>query len=91
MSTEVTRHGHQYEITVDGQHAGAAFFTERPGALVVTHTEIDAAHEGKGIGSQLAKAMLDDIRAGGLKVVPECPFTKGWIDRHPDYADLVTD
>jgi predicted GNAT family acetyltransferase len=89
MTTEVKRRDQDYEITVDGQHAGLAFFEERPGVVVFTHTEIDDAFEGKGIGSQLARAALDDVRARGLRVVPICPFIKGWIKRHPDYQDLV--
>ena len=33
---------------------------------------------------------LDAVRADGeLKVVPLCPFIKKWIDKHPDYQDLV--
>ena len=58
--------------------------------IVFTHTEVDPAHEGKGIGSQIARFALDDVRSqGGLRVVPRCPFIKGWIDKHPDYQDLV--
>lgn len=89
MTTEVHRRQSDYEITVDGVHAGLAAFEERPGVVVFTHTEIDDAYEGKGVGSQLAQAALDDVRARGQQVVPLCPFIKGWIERHPDYQDLV--
>jgi predicted GNAT family acetyltransferase len=89
MATTVTRRASDYEITVDGVHAGKAEFTERPGAVVFTHTKIEDEYEGMGLGSQLAKAALDDVRSRGLSVVPLCPFVKAWIERHPDYADLV--
>ncbi|MFN2540308.1 MAG: GNAT family N-acetyltransferase [Mycobacteriales bacterium] len=89
MTTEVHRRADDYEITVDGRHAGLAAFYEQPGAVVFTHTEIDDAFEGKGVGSELARAALDDVRTRGLHVVPLCPFIKGWIERHPDYQDLV--
>ena len=89
MTTEVHRREHDYEITVDGQHAGLAAFEERPGVEVFTHTEIDHAFEGKGLASQLVRAALDDVRSRGLRVVPVCPFTKAWIERHPDYQDLL--
>ncbi|MCW2599808.1 MAG: acetyltransferase family protein [Frankiales bacterium] len=89
MATVVTRRASDYEITVDGVHAGLSAFQERSGTVVFTHTEIDDAFEGKGIGSQLARAALDDVRQRGLSVVPLCPFIKEWIGRHPDYADLV--
>lgn len=90
MSTEVTRRESDYEITVDGAHAGLAAFVEKDGATVFTHTEIDDAFGGKGIGGQLARAALDDVRARGSQVVPLCPFIKDWIDKHSDYQDLVT-
>ena len=89
MTTEVHRRDHDYEIVVDGKHAGLSAFEERPGVVVITHTEVDDAYEGQGIGSQLARASLDDVRSRGLKVVPICPFTKAFIDRHPEYQDLV--
>ena len=57
--------------------------------ITFTHTEVLPAAEGKGVGSTLARSVLDQARADGLNVVPQCPFIKAWIDRHPDYADLV--
>ena len=55
-----------------------------------THTEVDDRFEGQGVGSALARFALDDVRAEGTRrVVPRCPFIKGWIDKHPDYADLT--
>ena len=89
MSTDVTRRDADYEITVDGRHAGLAAFAEKDGVVVFTHTEVDPAFGGQGIGGRLAQAALDDARSRGLSVVPLCPFIKGWIDKHPDYQDLV--
>lgn len=89
MTIKVERHVMDYEITVDGTHAGFAFFELHDGVVVFTHTEIDDAFEGQGIGSQLAKAALDDVRGRGLRIRPDCPFIQGWVDRHPDYQDLV--
>ena len=44
---------------------------------------------GKGIGPKLVKGALDQVRADGLKVVAECPFVKGWIEKHPEYTGLL--
>lgn len=58
--------------------------------IVFTHTEVDDAFGGQGVGSAIAAWALDDVRARGqLRVVPRCPFIRGWIERHPAYADLV--
>ncbi|HEU6445444.1 MAG TPA: GNAT family N-acetyltransferase [Gaiellaceae bacterium] len=79
----------RYEALVDGEVAGCVFYAERDGALVLLHTEVADEYEGKGVGSRLVAATLDDVRARGLSVVPRCPFAKGYIERHPEYADLV--
>ena len=78
-----------YEIVVDGKRAGLAAYELAGNVISFTHTEIDDAYEGQGLGSQLARAALDDARARGLKVKPLCPFIRGWIKRHEDYQDLV--
>ena len=80
----------RYEIRVGDSVAGFAAYRPRDDAVVFTHTEIDEAYEGQGLGSALARAALDDVRASGGAVVPRCPFLKGYIDRHPEYRDLVT-
>jgi predicted GNAT family acetyltransferase len=79
------------EASQDGVVAGFAAYREREGRRIFTHTEVDPAFEGQGIGGMLARAALDQARAEGFGVVPLCPFIKAWIDRHPDYADLVVD
>ncbi|MFI0356702.1 GNAT family N-acetyltransferase [Actinomadura sp. 9N407] len=92
MSKEITDNpeASRYEIHVDGALAGFAEYTTRPGEVVFTHTEIDKAFGGQGVGGALARGALDEVRAkGGVNVVPQCSFIKSWIDKHPDYADLV--
>lgn len=80
---------HRYEATVEGRRAGIAAYRRLPGAVAFTHTVVEPEWEGRGVGGALARAALDDARAGGLRVVPHCPFIAAWIRRHPDYADLV--
>jgi len=80
----------RYEAHVEGELAGIAEYHLTKSSIVFTHTEVFDGYEGKGVGSTLARHALDDVRAkGGRDVVPVCPFINGWIDDHPDYADLV--
>lgn len=81
----------RYEATVDGSPAGFAAYRLLGERLVLTHTEVDPDREGQGVGAALARGALDDARERGLMVQPMCPFVAGWIERHPDYADLVID
>jgi uncharacterized protein len=83
------RAAHRYRITVGGQEAGFAAYRLRPDQVVFTHTVIDPAFEGQGLGGRLARAALDDVAGQGKQVVPLCPFIAAWIRRHPDYLELV--
>jgi predicted GNAT family acetyltransferase len=71
--------------------AGTALAVYRlaDGVITFTHTEVPAALRGRGIGSQMMHGVLQSVRAQGLKVVPRCPFVGHFIDRHPQYADLL--
>lgn len=79
----------RYEITVDGTLAGFAQYVRRGGRTLFVHTEIDPAFEGQGLGGKLVKAALDGERAAERPIVPLCPFVRRYVDRHPEYADLV--
>jgi predicted GNAT family acetyltransferase len=78
----------RYEFDVEG---GIAFAKYRmaPGVVTVTYTEVPEALRGQGIGAKLSAAVLDHIRAEGLKVVPRCGYFAGFIREHPEYHDLV--
>ena len=72
----------RYELDVDGGMAIAAYRAEG-NVLVFTHTEVPEALEGRGIASRLIKGALDDIRASGRRIVPQCPFVAAYIERPP--------
>jgi predicted GNAT family acetyltransferase len=78
----------RYEFDVDGATA-IAVYRPSPGVLAFTHTEVPAALRGQGIGSRMLRAVLTDVRAQGLKVVPRCPFVADYIERNPEFADLL--
>jgi predicted GNAT family acetyltransferase len=78
----------RFEIIVD-EYTALAAYRLKPGVITFTHTEVPKELGGRGIGSQLAKGALDQVRARGLKVVPLCPFIKAYIEKHPAYQDLL--
>lgn len=79
----------RYELRSGGAVAAHADYQLRDGVVALIHTGVLPAHEGKGLGSKLAKFALDDVRQRGLKVEARCSFMATWIERHPDYASLV--
>ncbi len=81
---------HRWEGWVDGELAGKSYVRRREGYVVFWHTEVDDRFEGLGVGSAIARTALDAVAAeGGTLVKPDCPFIRGWIERHPDYQHLV--
>lgn len=73
------RDGHEAELTYRLQGA----------TLVIEHTVVPGPLGGQGIGGDLVKAALEHARAAGLKVVPACSYAAAYVQRHPEYADLV--
>lgn len=74
----------RFEITVGGETAGFAAYTRRGDEVVLTHTVIDDAWEGRGLGSILARAAVTAVTRAGDTVVPRCPFIAAWLRKHPD-------
>jgi uncharacterized protein len=91
MATEVRHQPDQsrYEAVVDGRVVGVAEYAERGDVLVFHHTETVASLRGNGIGAQLVRAALDDVRARGLRIIPTCWYVAEFVEQHPDYGDLL--
>jgi ferredoxin/predicted GNAT family acetyltransferase len=79
----------RYEIRDGERVLGLAAYERRGDTVVFTHTEVDPDAGQSGLGSTLVRAALDDVRSAGGSVVPRCSFVRGWIERHPEYGDLV--
>jgi predicted GNAT family acetyltransferase len=60
-----------------------------PGKMIIDHTEVDEAYEGKGLGRQLVKAGVEYAREHHMKILPLCPFAKKIFDITPDFADVL--
>ena len=73
----------RFELKRAGTVAAHADYKLQDGAVVLTHTEVLPGNEGQGIGSKLAKLVLDDLRRRGAKIVPQCEFMASYIARHP--------
>lgn len=81
---------HRFEArTDDGNVAGFAAYRIDGGQLVFTHTKVDDAYEGKGVGSQLVRGALDHLRDRETSARSECSFINSWVEQHPEYQSLV--
>jgi predicted GNAT family acetyltransferase len=78
----------RFEITLDGETAFAEYVIHN-GAMVLPHTVVPPAFEGKGVGSALAQAAFGYAREHGLTVKPTCPFMAQYMSTHPAWQDLL--
>jgi predicted GNAT family acetyltransferase len=79
---------HRFEMSIGGDTA-VAYYSLTPGVVTFTHTEVPAALRGQGIASRLMRGVLETVRAEGLKVVPRCSFVAAYMNRHPEFNDLL--
>jgi NAD+ kinase len=79
----------RYEIVLGGEVAGVLHYRRHDGQVELAHTEIDPAFEGRGLAGRLASAALQDARVRATPVQVTCPFVTGYLERHPEYADLL--
>lgn len=78
----------RFELRQDGLVA-VLQYTLQGDTIIFTHTEVPAEMEGRGIGSQLARAGLGYAAEKDLRVVSLCWFVSGYIERHPEYEKLL--
>ena len=74
---------HRYRLVTEDGEVGELTYRERdPGVVAFLHTEVAPELQGGGLGSLLVERALADARAGGLEVVPVCPFVAAYLERH---------
>lgn len=91
MNTDVSFNSdkERYEISVDGEFAGWVDAKDDGDVLRMPHTVVLEEFGGKGVAKILVAAALDDIRARGRMIVPRCPYVVDFVEKNPQYGDLV--
>jgi predicted GNAT family acetyltransferase len=60
-----------------------------PQRIIVDHTEVEPAFNGKGVGKMMLQAVVDFARKEHVKVLPLCPFAKSVFDKDPSIGDVL--
>ena len=79
----------RYQAKRGGRPIAFSEYELEPGRIVFTHTVVRPEFEGQGVGSRLAKFVVQDAQARGLRIRPVCPFIRSYLRRHPEYEPIV--
>ena len=79
---------HRFELPDQGLITFADYRVDRD-RVVILHVETPPQLRGQGSAGRLMTGALQMIRSRGQKVVPVCPYAVAFIQRHPEYQDLV--
>ncbi|KWX65911.1 GNAT family N-acetyltransferase [Mycobacterium sp. NAZ190054] len=87
--TEVATESDRFSISVDGTKAGFTEYVDHGNQRIFPHTEIDDAFSGRGLATILVGEALETTRAEGKRIVAVCSMVAGFIDKHPEFNDVV--
>ncbi len=79
----------RYEAHLDGVLAGVLEYTIRRDRILLVHTEVSPAFEGRGVAAAITRFALDDARRLGRRVIATCPYVRRYLARHPEDLDIV--
>ena len=74
---------------VGGYEIGRLDYTLTGHRVVLASTVIVSSFQHRGIATELIRRVLDDVRATGKTITILCPIVRAFIDRYPQYADLI--
>jgi predicted GNAT family acetyltransferase len=78
----------RFELDANGVTA-VANYTLGGGLITFTHTEVPPEARGHGIASRLIGGALEAARTRRLSVAARCAFVSAYLDRHPEFRDLL--
>ena len=89
-SAQVRDNPQQQRFELDSEEGTAvALYRWDDDIMVLFHTEVPRALRGHGIGEELVRGVLDEARRRKLKVVPLCWFVREFVERNPEYRDVM--
>ena len=96
VTREDTPEGGRYVVRLPGKPEAEMTYTmdgpvraDGSHVMVVRHTRVPSELGGMGVGKALVAHMVQDLRARGLKVLPLCSFTRGALEKHPEWQDVM--
>lgn len=93
MVTRVSdnRTENRYELSVDDEPAGLIDYFAVEGGRDLFHTEVFPGFSGRGLAAEMVAGALSDLRSQRLYLVPTCPYIQGYLRKHPEDMDLLSE
>lgn len=79
----------RYELRDGDELLGFVDYRPAGASVIVAHTEVAEAQEGRGVGGLLVRGVFEQIAADGKTVIPVCPFAAAYVARHPELVAFV--
>lgn len=79
----------RFTLEEDG-HTAELIYHLHGNRLALIHTEVPDELGGRGIGGKLVQAAIERAGKEGLTIVPNCPFARSWLEKHPDASSGIT-
>lgn len=76
-------------IEQDGSRVAEMTYVWAAELMIIDHTEVSPAMEGKGLGKQLVEQAVMKAREQKFRIMPLCPFAKAVFDRTPAFHDVL--
>lgn len=77
-------------IEVEGQQAALmTFIFAGDDKIIIDHTEVNPAYNGKGFGKKMVAKAVDYARENHLKIIPLCPFAKSVFEKTLEFRDVL--
>lgn len=81
----------RFELDAEGHTAIIESILAKGDIMFLTHTEVPAALEGKGVGKRIVENALNYIKDHNYKLAPLCPFVAAYLKRHREWEFLLAD
>jgi uncharacterized protein len=78
----------RFEVDL-GREKAILIYEIKVGLFILVHTEVPPAYERRGIAGKMATAALEYARNEGLKIRSYCSYTTRFIEKHPEYQELL--
>jgi predicted GNAT family acetyltransferase len=90
VNIEFNEKNGNFNITTEGRKiALMTFVFAGPDKIIIDHTEVSPAFNGKGLGKKLVEKAVEVAREKNWTIVPLCPFAKKTFDKNPQFNDVL--